>query len=167
MILWWPGVELYLTDHPRKKFGKVVVNQSFKLPGFYRKWRHDGPHHPDKQSDCEKPKLTPPSWNRHYFEKCRPLFIGTVYSVGRSPTKDFRKAKLSERGTKCREEKMSLFLLLWHLCRPQTVGPTNSGRHFSKSWRFQTIDRIRSQMNAYIWFANEVLTTQRNTRMQF
>ena len=43
--------------------------------------------------------------NRHYFEKCRPLFIGTVYSVGRSPTNDFRKAKLSERGTKCREEK--------------------------------------------------------------
>ena len=26
--------------------------------------------------------------NRHFFEKCRPLFIGTVYSVGRSPTNE-------------------------------------------------------------------------------
>ena len=43
--------------------------------------------------------------NRHYFEKYRPLFIGTVYSVGRNPTNNYRKAKLSERGTKCREGK--------------------------------------------------------------
>ena len=40
-----------------KKIGEVVVyRQSFELPGFYMKWRYD------KQSDCVKPKLTPPSW---------------------------------------------------------------------------------------------------------
>ena len=36
--------------------------------------------------------------NRHYSKKCRPLVNGMVFSVG-------RKAKLSERGAKCREEK--------------------------------------------------------------
>ena len=28
---------IFLTDDPRKSFGEVVVYQSFKLPGFYRK----------------------------------------------------------------------------------------------------------------------------------
>lgn len=52
------------------------------------------------------------------------------------------------------------------------LGTSSNGIHCPNKQR-STLFRImpvrfdRSQMNVYVWFANEVLTTQVNTRMQF